>query len=196
MDWVSASGPELYERAILDGRQLVKPMVASSARGAAILTAQEVGRLRKADLFYVSEQMTTLAVAAGRSLPEFTLMPEDLPSPSGLVYFAKPIAAVDYSQWYENEAESPIVAASWGHWTGNNPAWVNGGVWVTWYADRDANFDSALERGAGTRGGSRPPAGSVGASSWTTSPRALSPQPRLVSLTRMGRRPRSQRQPV
>lgn len=145
-EFVLRNAPTQYERAIAQGRQHMKPL-ASPTRAAAILTAAEVRRLKEADLFFVSDQMTELAVAAGRSLPEFTLMPEDLPSPTGFIFFDKPIAAVDYSQWYENEGTTPIVAASWSHWTGGNPDWTYGGVWITWYGDRDGMLAQAAEQG-------------------------------------------------
>lgn len=145
-EWVLRNGPELYERAINDGRQWVKP-IASPTRGAGILSSAEIRRLKEADLFFVSSEMTDLAVAAGASLPEFSLMPEDVPSPCGFILFEKPIAAVDYAQYYENEGKTPIVAATWSPWTGNNSAWVHGGIWITWYGDRDGALENAVARG-------------------------------------------------
>lgn len=147
---VARTGYTAYENAINDGRQHLRPM-GQTPYAAAHLAAAEVQRLQGADLFYVTAPMTELAIAAGASLPAFTLMPEDLPSMNGLLYFEKPIAVVDYAQYIENEGCSPIVAVTWSEWTGANPKWVRGGVWMTWYADRDGMLDHAVRRGIITR---------------------------------------------
>lgn len=39
--------------------------------------------LRAADLYYVEPDMMELAIHAAKTLPDFNLLPEDLPSPSG-----------------------------------------------------------------------------------------------------------------
>ncbi|WP_203911176.1 hypothetical protein [Rhizocola hellebori] len=92
--------------------------------------------------------MSALAIAAGASLPEFTLMPEDLPARSGFMYFDQPVATADLRDVDETPlSEAPIVAACWGPWTGNNPAWKHGGIWVTWYSDARAALDSGVRIG-------------------------------------------------
>lgn len=144
-EFVLRTGPELYERAIRDGRQQMKPL-ASPTRAAQILAAAEVSRLKQGELFFVTSEMADLAIAAGATLPDFNLMPEDLPSPSGMIFFEKEIAAVDYSEWYEAEGRSPIVAASWSPWDGGNDRWVHGGIWITWYSDREAILQSGISR--------------------------------------------------
>lgn len=48
----------------------------------------EISCLLLADLFFVAEEMFTLAQAAARSLPPFTLLPEDVPTEFGLAYLA------------------------------------------------------------------------------------------------------------
>lgn len=53
------------------------------------LIGTEIVKLEQAELFYVSPDMTDLAVEAGRTLPEFDLAREDLPSRSGLMVFGK-----------------------------------------------------------------------------------------------------------
>jgi hypothetical protein len=151
---VARIAPGQYERAIRDGRQGMAP-AGSPTQAAAHLAGAEVRRLREAELFYVTEQMTDLAVAAASKLPDFCLMPEDLPAPTGFIYFAKPIAKVDYNSYYSNESVSPIVAASWSHWTGDNPYWVRGGVWVTWYTDIPAMLENAISRGVVSRDDAR-----------------------------------------
>ena len=42
---------------------------------------------RMADLFFVTSEMATLAGSAAGSMPGFELHPDDLPSPSGVMYF-------------------------------------------------------------------------------------------------------------
>lgn len=146
VEHVAVTGYAAYENAINDGRQFLHPM-ASTPQAAAHLTVAEVDRLQRADLFYITAPMTDLAIAAGASLPAFTLMPEDLPAPTGFMYFEKPIAVVDYAKYLPNEGCSPIQAVAWSHWTGGNPKWVRGGIWMTWYTDRDGMLDHAVRRG-------------------------------------------------
>ncbi|GAA3541481.1 hypothetical protein GCM10022419_022070 [Nonomuraea rosea] len=75
---------------------------------AAYLTVETIKRVRDAELFYVSDAMTEVAVAAGASLPAFRLMPEDLPAPQGFIVWGSPIA------WAKRDPrEAPVVAASW-----------------------------------------------------------------------------------
>lgn len=146
--FVDREGREQYRRALIDGRQNMRPP-GTPTMSADILAREEMDRLRSADLFYVAPEMTDLAIAAGAALPEFTLMPEDLPSSAGFIVFGKPIAVVDYSEFYDGEGASPIVAASWSHWDGGNPWWRRngGGCWVTYYADVSGMVDVAIQRG-------------------------------------------------
>lgn len=52
------------------------------------LQRMEVGALLLGDLFYVTEEMYELAKAAAKTLPPFTLQPEDVPSEFGFAYLA------------------------------------------------------------------------------------------------------------
>jgi len=146
VEFVSEVGQAVYERAIRDGRQNVAPL-GPPARAARQLADAEVRRLREAELFFVSADMADLAVVAAKGLPTFVLAPEDLPAKSGLIYFDHPIATVDYGDYLPNEGRTPIVAAAWSYWTGNNPYWTKGGIWITWYGDRDGMIAAAIERG-------------------------------------------------
>ena len=56
---------------------------------ASALRGMEIVKLEQAELFYVSPDMVDLAVTASRTLPEFDLAPEDLPSRAGLMVFGK-----------------------------------------------------------------------------------------------------------
>lgn len=79
-------------------------------------------QLPAAELFYVSEHMTELAVHAAHSLTDYRLHPEDLPAPVGLmVYHHPPVPdAVPHGDDDDGEAISLI---SWG--PGRGGVWVN-----------------------------------------------------------------------
>lgn len=101
------------------------------------LAKMEIMRLAHAELYHVTEGMADLVESASRNVPDFSLQQEDLPSPFGLVYYARPIIVGEKSS-----TPTPIVAMSWGHWPGRNvgagKSWPKGGVWVTIYSDADA----------------------------------------------------------
>lgn len=97
----------------------------------------EARRLRMAELYFVTSQMTDLAVTASQTLPEFTLVPQDLPSPHGLVVFEKSFATTVTS---ENQTALPIVAVAWGPWHIARPSWSRGGVWLDFYTSTDLNL--------------------------------------------------------
>lgn len=67
----------------------------------------EAASLAQAALYHVSAEMSALAVAAGATLPPFTLEPEDVPSPCGLIYFGTPL------RMDTQPDDEPTWAASW-----------------------------------------------------------------------------------
>ena len=89
----------------------------------------ELSRLKLAELFYVTTGMSELAQAAAPSLPQFTLMPDDLPAEFGLVLFEKPLLGENGS--------GKIAAATWGRtWAGGpGPA-----LTITWWADYESHM--------------------------------------------------------
>ena len=113
-------------------------------RQARLLVRDELRRLRSAALYWVSEEMTRLCLAAAPGMPAFYPRPEDLPSPSGFIYFALPIG--DYEPWdiieyadggQVDAAPAPaggyqVCAASWGPFD-NGGRWKHGGTWLTFY---------------------------------------------------------------
>lgn len=136
-----------FEKRIQVGQQASRPYGALRV-AADRLATDEAERLNSAHLFFVSEEMMDLAVAASESLPDFTLSPEDLPTGWGLVYFASPIARPERLE-VRGGIQTPIVAAAWGPF----PAWSpseSGGVWVTWYSDRDAVLAQLEDRVRGS----------------------------------------------
>lgn len=84
----------------------------------------ELSRLSVAELFYVTVDMSDLAQAAACSLPQFTLMPEDLPAEYGLVLFENSLR--------NERGEAVVRAATWGRcWrTDANPS-----LTINWYSD-------------------------------------------------------------
>lgn len=56
---------------------------------AAVLRGTEINRLRSAELFHVSAEMVDVARAAARTIPDFQLAREDLPTMAGLMVFDK-----------------------------------------------------------------------------------------------------------
>src|SRR5690606_35200953 len=74
------------------------------------LSDADLHRLSTAELFWVSADTTDLAMHASTTLPSYELQPEDLPSPSGLIVFERPIADFP-GHTYET---CHAVAAAWG----------------------------------------------------------------------------------
>lgn len=118
------------------------PVRPESARS---LCDKEAQRL-SGDLYFVSDDMASLAKSAANSLPKFTFAPEDLPSPSGFLVFEKPVAVVRQALADDVflgapavEVVASIIAASWSHWSPSPRA--KGGAWISWYTDRRAMED-------------------------------------------------------
>ncbi|MEU1071955.1 MULTISPECIES: hypothetical protein [unclassified Streptomyces] len=63
-----------------------------------------------AELFYVSADMTRLAMAAGAALPSYRIAPEDLPATHGLLLWEEPVTEAFESL---GSIGAPIIAASW-----------------------------------------------------------------------------------
>lgn len=107
---------------------------------AALMLHDESTRLASATLWSVSDDMTRLAVQAGRKLPSWKLYRHDVPSPTGLVVYDTPIAE------YVNTGDETvkIVAASWGPSTFLGA----GDLWVTFWAvvDHDLIALAAKDR--------------------------------------------------
>lgn len=118
------------------------PAVTDPALQATLLTANEVRRLREAELYWMSPDMSRLCHALAPSMPPSRPGPADLPSPSGLMYFAQPL--VTYLPWtrvliggrsaevVEPDAPVSVCAVSWGPWDAYG-AWPGGGTWFTFY---------------------------------------------------------------
>jgi hypothetical protein len=123
-------GPRVFATYIERDMFPVRPDLPRGEAGA-YLSQAEAHRLC-GDLFFVSSPMTELAKAAGRSLPGFNLMPEDVPTQRGLIVFESPMAIVE-----EDGDPVHLIAAAWSRWNGAPKAWRHGGLWISWYSDRD-----------------------------------------------------------
>lgn len=101
----------------------------------------EVQRWSMADLYFVTSEMTSLALEAAKSIPTFSLLPSDLPSPHGVMYFEHGVGSSTNKDY--GVMETPYVAVSWGPVTlgGTNTAGAyeeRRHVWVSFFTDARA----------------------------------------------------------
>jgi hypothetical protein len=110
-------------QALAAGRGAIVPQAPTPQDAARQLCEQERQRLQNAELFFVTAQMSRLAVVAGESLPEFHLELSDVPAPTGFMVFGEAIGS------YINRdlvvERYPVVAVSWGT-TPTTAAWPRG----------------------------------------------------------------------
>lgn len=104
-------------------------------------TAQEIAAAESkrltGDLYFVGADMVELAQHAVKSLPEFNLAPEDLPSKYGFIVFETPIGTVKQDLVKADvPKEYSISAASWGHFSAGRQS--NPAAWISWYSDQRA----------------------------------------------------------
>lgn len=155
-DWYGGpTGVQYYHNAIILGQQQIRPP-GPPERVARQLAAAEATRLREGDLWYVDEDLCALLNAAHPSMPAFAPRPQDLPSKTGFVVFAEPIAAYAAAEARRDDVvellataggggddirhasdkiyqgQARIVAASWSPVT--KPHWPAGGLWMSFYA--------------------------------------------------------------
>lgn len=74
--------------------------------------------IARADLYFVAPPMVDLALAAKESLPDFAVEPEDMPSPFGFIYFAKPV-----HHYVADGAAGRFVGAVWAIRDGEIACW-------------------------------------------------------------------------
>jgi hypothetical protein len=110
---------------------------------ATTLLEQEHRRLSQAELYYVTADMTRLALVAAETLPVHSFHPEDVPAEHGFLVFAEPISA--YYPDGAPEVESnvvTIVVVSWGPLSDAIPR--RPGVWATFWSLTDYEADAQL----------------------------------------------------
>lgn len=119
---------ETHANVLAHGKGTLHPPASSPIQAAQILLDEEYNRLANAELYFVSADMSRLAVAAGASLPDYQVAAEDLPTTSGLMVFGEPIGG--YLNTDADDEWLPIVAVSWGL-SGAVPS--SGGTWLTFW---------------------------------------------------------------
>ncbi|QQQ77405.1 hypothetical protein IOD16_02360 [Saccharothrix sp. 6-C] len=110
-------------------------------QAAATLLADEHRRLRAAQLYYVTEEMTELARVAGAGLPDHRLHRDDLPSSGGFVQFASPIGGYVSDDEGMGPRRTHIVACSWGDTTMKTS---RDGVWLTFWCPVNTSWLAEL----------------------------------------------------
>lgn len=136
-----AHGPAFFDVCIRNGKMPMRP-AGPVHEAAQYLAKAEADRVMRADLFWIDAHMTELAMTAAESLPEFTLMPEDLPSPRGLMVFEKPVYTYASP---DDGRQAHLTAVAWGPF--NHERFPHGGIWVSWYSDREMNLVAEANRG-------------------------------------------------
>jgi hypothetical protein len=107
----------------------------------------EVGRLKAAELYFVSDAMAQLADAAGKTLPAFKVDEEDLPSPAGLMLFEHPLHDVIVES---DGIDTKIQAVSWSIARNDE---LGPSLWLSFYANLDHSRDEIEARYGPVLGG-------------------------------------------
>ncbi|MCA1194491.1 hypothetical protein [Saccharopolyspora sp. 6V] len=135
----------LEQRMLVDllttGQGTLSPNTGDRGRDAAIMLREEHDRLRGAQLFYVSAEMTRLAQAAARSLTAASTHPDDLPAAAGFMVFAEPFAVYEPDRIPSGEQteQCVIVAVSWGP---NGALRADQGMWLTFWSATDYDAET------------------------------------------------------
>lgn len=116
------------------GKGTLSPHTGDLAQDATILLQEERGRLADAVLYYVTADMTRLAMVAATSLPVHSLHPHDVPAERGFLVFAEPIGTYQPDETDNPAEQTQIVAVSWGPSGAVAP---DSGVWLTFWAMTD-----------------------------------------------------------
>ncbi len=152
--WLAEPGADFYLEMTLIGSQLVRPVAPDLVTAATRLAADERRRVTDGDLYWIAPEMLALARHAGQQLTTHELYVHDLPSRSGFMVFAEPLAVTTYQ-----DMAAEIAAVSWGvmeppirlNVGGKDvpfgPDWKAGAVWFTFWSDPrsflTANFPGA-----------------------------------------------------
>ncbi|WP_158852364.1 hypothetical protein [Saccharothrix deserti] len=96
---------------------------ASTVTGALLMARREEQRLGEAQLYWVDQDMSTLALAAAATPSREPVMARRMPAESGLMVFCEPIGGRGGEQ---------VVAVSWSHWTPQDLGLEDGSGLLTW----------------------------------------------------------------
>lgn len=126
-DWYMEHGRSYFAACVSTGAQAVYTPPDYDYLSGSWIAETEVARTAKADLFWVSREMTELCVAAARTMPDLSLSPDDMPSPYGLIYF----------DGLGGLREFPATAMSWGPCPDKaaSHSLKGPGVWLSCYID-------------------------------------------------------------
>lgn len=102
--WNREHGPSYFAACVAEGAQTVYTDHHTAQAAGTWFADHEAGLLSQAELFWVARDMTELCVAAARSMPAWSLAPEDLPAPSGMVFF----------EGLPDFRDFPTTAMAWG----------------------------------------------------------------------------------
>jgi hypothetical protein len=116
---------------------VVQVQGAAVARHSAAYSARIVAGLEQAELYYVSQDFTDLAMSSGADLADMSITVEELPAPHGLVMWATPVMTSD-ARHTRAVDEAQVVAASWTTIPGL-------GVWINWYVRTDQLYPGELQ---------------------------------------------------
>jgi hypothetical protein len=127
--WHRKYGAEYFTACIENGSQTAYGTDFSASAEGARLASAEAARIEKAELFWVSREMTELCVAAARTMPAWSLQPDDLIAPAGMIYFE------DLPSF---RAGIPTTAMTWNRCPATIASRVlkGSGVWLSSYAER------------------------------------------------------------
>lgn len=121
---------------LANGQQGFLGQPADAARCAEALRF-EAQRWAMGDLYYVTQEMTALAQEAAKTIPTFSLLPSDLPSPHGVIYFEHGVGS---SSAPGVEFTASVVAVAWGPlalqgWNTDGEFEERPSVWLSFYTD-------------------------------------------------------------
>lgn len=137
LNWARAHGSEYFKSCVQDGAQHMY-FAADADTAGHWFANTEADRLAKAELYWVSEEMTELCVAAARSMPNWELTSEDVPSPGGFIVF-EGLAGL--------RPDFPSTAFSWGPCPRRAAAesmLKDGvGLWLSAYTDVATAYETA-----------------------------------------------------
>jgi hypothetical protein len=91
----------------------------------ATMQAYERIRLTEADLYFISSEMTELAVSAGSSLPDFNIEPEDMPSRNGFMVFGSPLSVDIRAPFFKPGRTAGISAITWSVMPHGQALWLS-----------------------------------------------------------------------
>lgn len=112
------------------------------------LREREIRRWNLAELYFVTQDMTAVALAAAPTLPNFRLQREDLPSEQGFIYFETPIDESEILGEPGGSRRTQVVGCLWGVEHGL----PHGGVWMSFYANQSFTNAEAIRLGDFTVG--------------------------------------------